>query len=98
MPVPVHVSIYGQNLTVVTDEDPQRVESLAQDVDTLMREIASRGVVDSNRAAILACLHLADKVVTLSAQVTAQVEGQKKAPEQKRKLGELLQLLDEELQ
>lgn len=93
MPVPVHVSIYGQNFTILTEEDPVRVEALAKDVDALMRDIASRRVVDSNRAAILACLHLADRVVAL----TKEAESLEKQPEQKRKLGELLQLLDEEL-
>ena len=90
---PVHVTIYGQSLTVFTGEDPERVEALAADVDGLMRSIASRGVVDSNRAAMLACLHLADQVKTLQSQLSDA----KAQPLQKQKLTDLLQLLDDEL-
>ena len=90
---PVHVTIYGQNFTVLTGEDPHRVESLAAHVDGLMRDIASRGVVDSNRAAVLACLHLADQVESLQSQLASV----KSHPSQKQKLNDLLQLLDDEL-
>jgi len=90
---PVHVTIYGQQFTVITGEDPERVEKLAEQVDSLMRDISNRGVVDTNRAAVLACLHLADQVATLQAQIDAT----KALPDQKRKLSDLLNLLDEEL-
>ena len=93
MSTPVHVTIYGQHFTVLTGEDPHRVESLAAHVDGLMRDIASRGVVDSNRAAVLACLHLADQVESLQAQLASV----KSHPSQKQKLSDLLQLLDDEL-
>jgi len=58
-----------------------------------MRSIANSGVVDSNRAAVLACLHLADQVDSLQTQLAAV----KVLPDQKRKLNDLLQLLDDEL-
>ena len=58
-----------------------------------MRSIANSGVVDSNRAAVLACLHLADQVDSLQTQLAAV----KVLPDQKRKLSDLLQLLDDEL-
>jgi len=90
---PVHVTIYGQQFTVVTGEDPTRVEALASQVDSVMRTIANSGVVDSNRAAVLACLHLADQVDSLQTQLAAV----KVLPDQKRKLSDLLQLLDDEL-
>lgn len=93
MSTPVHITIYGQQFTVVTGEDPKRVETLAARVDEIMRSIASRGIVDSNRAAVLACLHLVDQVETLEAQVKAT----KVLPNQKQKLNDLLILLDEEL-
>ena len=94
---PVHVTIYGQNFTVLTGEDPHRVESLAAHVDGLMRDIASRGVVDSNRAAVLACLHLADQVESLQSQLAAANLTAKSLPGQKQKINDLLQLLDDEL-
>jgi len=90
---PVHVTIYGQQFTVVTDEDPARVENLAAQVDAIMRNIANRGIVDSNRAAVLTCLHLAEQVDTLQAELASL----KKLPNQKQKLSDLLQLLDDEL-
>lgn len=93
MSTPVHVTIYGQQFTVVTGEDPKRVEALAARVDEIMRSIANRGIVDSNRAAVLACLHLADQVESLEAKVNAT----KALPDQKQKLNDLLSLLDEEL-
>ena len=89
----VQVTIYGQKFTVLTGEDPDRVEKLATHVDAIMRNIANRGIVDSNRAAVLACLHLAEQVETLQAQVNAA----KALPDQKQKLSDLLSLLDEEL-
>ena len=91
---PVSVTIYGQTFTVVTGETPERVEELATYIDELMRSIASRGVVDSNRAALLSCLHLADEVRTLR-QKLAEV---KTMAETKQKLTDLLQLLDAELE
>lgn len=97
MSTPVHVTIYGQNFTVLTGEDPLRVESLADHVDGLMRDIASRGVVDSNRAAVLACLHLADQVESLQSQLASANLTAKSLPGQKQKINDLLQLLDDEL-
>jgi cell division protein ZapA (FtsZ GTPase activity inhibitor) len=91
---PVSITIYGQTFSVVSGENPERVEELAQFVDQLMRSIASKGVVDSNRAAMLACLHLADEVQTLRSKLS-QV---KTASETKQKLNDLLSLLDDELE
>jgi cell division protein ZapA len=91
---PVSITIYGQTFSVVSGENPERVEELAQFVDQLMRSIASKGVVDSNRAAMLACLHLADEVRTLRSKLS-QV---KTASETKQKLNDLLSLLDDELE
>lgn len=93
MSQPVQVTIYGQKFTVVTDEDPNRVEALASRVDAIMRDISNRGIVDSNRAAVLACLHLADEVDSLR----TQLEAAKAIPDQKQKLSDLLSLLDDEL-
>ncbi len=93
MSQPVQVTIYGQHYTVRSGEDPERVKRLAERVDSLMREIANSGVIDNNRAAVLACLHMADEVDKLSSELNAL----KQVPEAKQKLADLLQLLDEEL-
>ena len=59
----VMVSILGQTFPLVTTGDPQDTESLAQEVDDLMNSIAMRSRnLDSARVAILASLHLADRL------------------------------------
>ena len=68
---PVRVTIFNQSYSLVASEDPGRVEQLAQKVDDLMSSIAVRaGNVDATRAAVLACLHLADELDTLQRQLS----------------------------
>ena len=68
---PVRVTIFNQTYTLVASEEPGRVEQLAQKVDDLMSKIAAHGAnIDSTRAAVLACLHLADELDTLEQQLT----------------------------
>jgi len=68
---PVRVTIFNQTYSLVASESPGRVEQLAQRVDDLMMQIASHGGnIDSTRAAVLACLHLADELDVLSQQHT----------------------------
>ena len=59
----VRVTIFNQSYTLVAADDPGEVETLAQSVDDLMTEISQRtGTMDSNRVAVLACLHMADRL------------------------------------
>jgi cell division protein ZapA len=59
----VRVSIFNQNYTVTSSGDPLETEALAQEIDELMSSIARRaGNLDSTRTAVLACLHLADRL------------------------------------
>lgn len=59
----VRVTIFNQAYSLVATEEPGEVEALAHSVDELMTEIAQRaGNVDANRVAVLACLHLADRL------------------------------------
>ena len=59
----VRVTIFNQAYTVSTSGDPQRTEELAREVDELMSAIARRaGNLDTTRTAVLACLHLADRL------------------------------------
>lgn len=63
---PVRVTIYNQSYTLLASEEPGAVESLARSVDELMHAVAQKaGTVDSTRAAVLACLHLADQLRSL---------------------------------
>ena len=60
---PVRVQIFNQSYSLLVDGDPGEVQEIAQQVDELVASIASRtSSSDSTRVAILACLHLADKL------------------------------------
>jgi cell division protein ZapA len=60
---PVRVQIFNQSYTLLADGDPREVQNLAQEIDELMASISERSSsVDSTRVAVLACLHLADKL------------------------------------
>lgn len=62
----VRVTILGQSYTLRAQGDPAEVERLAQSVDELMHNIASKSPnADSSRVAVLACLHMADKLNSL---------------------------------
>ena len=51
------------NLYLDATDESGEVEALAHTVDELMTQIAQRaGNVDANRMAVLACLHLADRL------------------------------------
>jgi len=63
---PVRVTILSQSYTLLTAGDPREVEELARRLDELMLSIAAKSPnADSTRIAVLACLHLADKVRTM---------------------------------
>jgi cell division protein ZapA len=59
----VRVTIFNQAYSVSTSGDARDTEALAQEVDELMSAIARRaGNLDATRTAVLACLHLADRL------------------------------------
>ncbi len=63
---PVRVTILSQSYALLTAGDPREVEDLARGVDELMLSIAAKSPnADSTRIAVLACLHLADRLHTL---------------------------------
>ena len=63
---PVRVTILSQSYTLLTAGEPREVEELAQKVDELMLSIAARSPnADSTRIAVLACMHLADRLRNL---------------------------------
>ena len=61
----VRLSIYNQTFSLLVPGDPAEIEQAAQEVDELMTTIARSGNMDSTRVAVLACLHLQDRVRTL---------------------------------
>lgn len=66
----VRVTIFNQTYALSTSGDPQETMALAHDIDELMSSIARRaGNLDSARTAVLACLHLADRLRTAEKQL-----------------------------
>ena len=60
---PVRVTILSRPYTLRTTGDPKEVEEVARSVDELMLNIAARAPnADSTHIAVLACMHLADKL------------------------------------
>ncbi len=60
---PVRVTILSRPYTLLASGDPREVEQVAESVNELMLSIAGKAPsADSTRIAVLACLHLADKL------------------------------------
>ena len=67
----VRVTIFNQTYTLRTAGEPGEVEALAHAVDELMSDIAQQAAnADANRVAVLACLHLADRLRTLERELS----------------------------
>jgi cell division protein ZapA len=59
----VRVTILSRPYTLLASGDPREVEQVAASVNELMLSIAGKAPnADSTRIAVLACLHLADKL------------------------------------
>jgi cell division protein ZapA len=68
----VRVTILGQSYTLRAQGETREVELLAQSVDELMHNIALKSPnADSSRVAVLACLHLADRLRSLESDLGA---------------------------
>lgn len=66
----VRVTIFNQPYTLSTAGDPAQTAELARQIDELMSSIARRaGNLDSTRTAVLACLHLADRLRAVEAEL-----------------------------
>lgn len=59
----VRVQIFNQSYSLLVDGDPGDVQEIAHQIDELMYSISNRtSPGDPARVAVLACLHLADKL------------------------------------
>ena len=66
---PVRVTIFHQPYTLLASE-PADVQELADSVDQLMASIAQKAPsADPLRVAVLACLHLADRLRSLECEI-----------------------------
>jgi cell division protein ZapA len=80
---PVKVTIFNSPYSLLAQGDPRELIDAAQTVDDLMHSIASRSsTADSTRIAVMACLHLADKLRRYDKDLKART-------------GEIVALLDE---
>ncbi len=74
----VQVTIFHQTYNLRTSGDEEEIQHLADSVDQLMSNIAAKSAnADSLRVAVLACLHMADRLRTLEnelAQLKQRVE------------------------
>ena len=67
----IRVEIYNQTYSIRSDGDNEYIQSLAEYVDSKMREISSGTMtVDSLKVAILAALHIADEFYQLKLSQT----------------------------
>jgi len=69
----VHVTIFNQSYTLAVsgETETEEVETLAHSVDQLMTDIARQaGNVEGSRVAVLACLHLADRLRGLERELS----------------------------
>jgi cell division protein ZapA len=65
----VRLTIFNQNFTLRVSGDPGELVRAANEVDELMTSIARSGNMDAARVAILACLHLQDRVDSLEQEL-----------------------------
>jgi cell division protein ZapA len=90
---PVRVTILSQSYTLLTAGDPREVEELARQVDELMLSIAAKSPnSDSTRIAVLACMHLADRLHNVDKDLNRLKE------RVDRKSGEFAGLLEQALE
>ncbi|HEY2844270.1 MAG TPA: cell division protein ZapA [Bryobacteraceae bacterium] len=67
----VRVTIYNQPYTLAVSGEPAEVEALANTIDQLMTDIARQaGNAEGSRVAVLACLHLADRLRGLEQELS----------------------------
>ncbi len=86
----VRVTILSRPYTLLAAGDPREVEEAAASVNELMLSIAAKAPnADSTRIAVLACLHLADKLRTLDGELARVKE------DADRQSGKFALMLDE---
>jgi|YNPBryunderm2012_1023409.scaffolds.fasta_scaffold01193_12 cell division protein ZapA len=88
---PVHVTILDQSYTLLTAADEREVQELAETVNDLMTTIAAHSPkADNLRIAVLACLHLADRLRALQRELD---EFRRRVDQKTRTFGLLLEEL-----
>lgn len=90
-PVRVTVTILSRPYTLLASGDPREVEEVASSVNDLMLSIASKSPnADSTRIAVLACLHLADRLRSLERDANQSKESATRKSEELALIEQLL--------
>ena len=90
---PLQVVIRGRTYQLQTDDDPEYVLQLADDLDQRLQEVeAATKTVDSGRLAVLAALNLADEYCKLEVRLTSRIK------ELEREQDRLRQMIDDVLE
>lgn len=88
----VRVTIFQQPYTLRVSGEPGETEALAQAVDSLMNQIATRtSGAEPSRVAVLACLHLADRIRQLEREIEFRRD---RAAKLERRLADTLKDID----
>lgn len=70
----VHITIFDENYSLVTDENPEHLQEAASLVNSLMKETAKAGFKDVQKVAVLAALQLASTVLKKEYSVQSHQE------------------------
>jgi cell division protein ZapA len=65
----VRVQIFNQSYSLLVDGDPAELLQIAHEIDELMYSISTKAPGDTTRVAVLACIHLADKLRSAEKQL-----------------------------
>jgi cell division protein ZapA len=90
----VRVTILSRPYSLRTTGDPREVERVAANVNELMLSIAGKSPdADSTRIAVLACLHLADRVRDLELELASVQEMRQSLDEKTARVSGMLDQL-----
>ena len=70
----VKVTILGDEYTIRSATTPEETKAVAQHVDATIRDIMQAGVVETHKAAILACLRMAGQVMEAEGEAAGVAE------------------------
>jgi cell division protein ZapA len=66
---PLRLTIFNQQFTLLVSGDTADLEEAAHTVDELMTSLSRSRNLDTTKAAVFACLHLADRIRTMEREL-----------------------------
>ena len=70
----VKVTILGDEYTIRSATSPEETKAVAQQVDAAIREVMQAGVVETHKAAILACLRMTGRLIEVEGRAAGVAE------------------------